>query len=169
LHPVGIVSVVTPDRASTESEATFTVGRSAFKESGAPTMNGNHAAPATGDHQRTPVTRSASPNVSGRKMMPHGWVAMAMPIANPAAWSTGACAKQRCHGTGQCDGIVEVSLPAQFDPSESSEAAADENQNLERHQTTRQTCSTFAHSNVRESEGRTGCGCQHEIHCGVCG
>ena len=46
-HPIRHRVVVTPNKASTESGATLTVGRSAFSESGAPTMNGSHATAAT--------------------------------------------------------------------------------------------------------------------------
>ena len=128
----GIVSVVTPNNAITESGATLTVGRRAFSESGAPTMNGSHTTAATAPLMtgaRQSLGRVAS--VSGRKMMPHGLATTAMPIARPAESGARTDLVQRDDRARQRDGVVEVPVAAELGPRERRQAATEEDEQLE--------------------------------------
>ncbi len=106
----GIDPVVTPNRASTESGATLTVGRNAFNESGAPMTNGNQATAATAPASTgARKSRGRVANVNGKKMTPHGLQATARPRASAALsglpariWYSATTAHVRVMASSRC-------------------------------------------------------------------
>ncbi len=130
----GIESVVTPNRAITESGATLTVGRRAFSESGAPTMNGSHATAATAAHARIGARQSRRCRCQRQREEDDApWLAGDADADRQGGGerTAGTDLVQRDDGAVSVHRVVEVPVAAELGPRERRQAATEEDEQLE--------------------------------------